>query len=557
MTQATRTEPGKEPRLALLRNTRGLGFVLISILIAGLVLFPIVSLVTIALSGSSDSLRHVAQYVLPRTLSTTALLMIGVVIGTAVLGTVSAWLVMTFRFPGRRVFLWALVLPLAVPSYLGAYAFVEFFSFTGPLQSAVRAIGGFETSRDYWFPSIRNTGGAALILSLVFFPYVYLAVVALLKLQGGRLVEASRALGRGSMSTFVQVLLPMLRPAIAAGVIISLMETLNDIGAVEFLGVETITFTIFDTWLGRRDVAGAAQMTMALLLLVFALVLGERWARSRQQALSTKSPLNAPMQTLKGPWALVATAWCAVPLLLGFGVPLWVLGGYAVDRLDTITDPDLHAALFTSLRFAVGAAVLTILAGLMLVYTLRLRNVAWLRLLVRLSSVGYAIPGTILGLGLFVPLAAFDNQLIAWFREPLGWPKGLLISGSGALILLAYLIRFLAIAEGNIDGGFRNIPHARDDASRTLGQGSLSTLLRVHVPVLWPALSAAALLVFIDALKELSATIFLRPFGMTTLSTHIYDFASRARVEETGVACMIIVLLGVLPVILVARRMSR
>ncbi|MGB1147127.1 MAG: ABC transporter permease, partial [Alphaproteobacteria bacterium] len=504
-----------------------------------------------------DSLRHVAQYVLPRTLSTTALLMIGVVIGTAVLGTVSAWLVMTFRFPGRRVFLWALVLPLAVPSYLGAYAFVEFFSFTGPLQSAVRAIGGFETSRDYWFPSIRNTGGAALILSLVFFPYVYLAVVALLKLQGGRLVEASRALGRGSMSTFVQVLLPMLRPAIAAGVIISLMETLNDIGAVEFLGVETITFTIFDTWLGRRDVAGAAQMTMALLLLVFALVLGERWARSRQQALSTKSPLNAPMQTLKGPWALVATAWCAVPLLLGFGVPLWVLGGYAVDRLDTITDPDLHAALFTSLRFAVGAAVLTILAGLMLVYTLRLRNVAWLRLLVRLSSVGYAIPGTILGLGLFVPLAAFDNQLIAWFREPLGWPKGLLISGSGALILLAYLIRFLAIAEGNIDGGFRNIPHARDDASRTLGQGSLSTLLRVHVPVLWPALSAAALLVFIDALKELSATIFLRPFGMTTLSTHIYDFASRARVEETGVACMIIVLLGVLPVILVARRMSR
>ena len=375
----------------------------------------------------------------------------------------------------------------------------------------------------------------------MFFPYVYLAVVALLKLQGGRLVEASRALGRGPMSTFVQVLLPMLRPAIAAGVIISLMETLNDIGAVEFLGVETITFTIFDTWLGRRDVAGAAQMTMALLLLVFALVLGERWARSRQQALSTKSPLNAPMQTLKGPWALVATAWCAVPLLLGFGVPLWVLGGYAVDRLDTITDPDLHAALFTSLKFAVGAAVLTILAGLILVYTLRLRNVVWLRLLVRLSSVGYAIPGTILGLGLFVPLAAFDNQLIAWFREPLGWPKGLLISGSGALILLAYLIRFLAIAEGNIDGGFRNIPHARDDASRTLGQGSLSTLL----------------LVFIDALKELSATIFLRPFGMTTLSTHIYDFASRARVEETGVACLIIVLLGVLPVILVARRMSR
>ncbi|MGB1155760.1 MAG: ABC transporter permease [Alphaproteobacteria bacterium] len=543
-----------------LRHQRGAGFVVLTLVIAGLVLFPIATLISMALGGTAESLSHVVQFVLPRTLSTTALLMIGVVVGTGVIGTVSAWLVMTFRFPGRRVFLWALVLPLAVPSYLGAYVFVEFFSFTGPLQSIFRGLTGLESAKNYWFPSVRNTGGAALILSLVFYPYVYLAAVALLKLQGNRLVEASRALGQGPWQTFVRVLLPLLRPAIAAGVVLALMETLNDIGAVEFLGVETITFTIFDTWLTRRDAAGAAQMTMALLLLVFALVLAERWARRRQNdgtEPATKKTPRLPSETLRGPWRWLAVLWCLLPIALGFGVPLLVLGGYALERLDTLSDPRLLEALATSLQIALLAAGLTVLAGLIMVYTLRLRGWRWLRGLVRLASVGYAIPGTILALGLFVPMAGFDNWLIGLFEGWFGWSTGLIVTGSGGLILLAYLIRFLAIAEGNIDGGFRNIPLARDDASRTMGRGSLMTLLRVHVPALWPALSAAALLVFIDALKELSATIFLRPFGMQTLSTYIYDFASRARVEETGVACLIIVALGVLPVVLVARRLSR
>lgn len=558
MSETVRTKTKKPFAVALLRNRHGLGFVILTLLLAAVVLFPIGTLLVMAFGGTNESLGHVLQFVLPRTLATTAFLMVGVVAGTSIIGTVSAWLVMTFQFPGRRIFLWALVLPLAVPSYLGAYAFVEFFSFTGPLQSLFRGLTGFESAREYWFPSVRNTGGAALILSLVFYPYVYLASVALLKLQGTRLVEASRALGQGTLRTFTSVLLPLLRPAIAAGVVLALMETLNDIGAVEYLGVETITFTIFDTWLTRRDAAGAAQMTMALLLLVFFLVYAERWARSRQSdTLGGKKQVAAPHQQLSGVWAFMAAFWCLLPIILGFGIPLLTLGGYAIDRLDTLADRRLHEALATSLQIAMLAAALTVIAGLIMVYAQRLRSGArWLRVLVRLSSVGYAIPGTILALGLFVPMASFDNWLIdrgeGWF----GWSFGLLITGSGVLILIAYLIRFLAIAEGNIDGGFRNIPLARDDASRTMGRGSLATLLRVHVPTLWPALSAAALLVFIDALKELSATIFLRPFGMRTLSTYIYDFASRARVEETGIACLVIVLLGVLPVIIVARRLS-
>ena len=558
MSQTVRTKTKKPFAVALLRNRHGLGFVVLTLVLAAVVLFPIATLLLMALGGTNESLGHVLQFVLPRTLSTTALLMVGVVIGTSFLGTISAWLVMTFQFPGRRIFLWALVLPLAVPSYLGAYAFVEFFSFTGPLQGLFRALTGFESAKDYWFPSVRNTGGAALILSLVFYPYVYLASVALLKLQGTRLVEASRALGQGAFKTFTSVLLPLLRPAIAAGVVLALMETLNDIGAVEYLGVETITFTIFDTWLTRRDAAGAAQMTMALLLLVFVLVFAERWARARQSdTLGGKKQAVAPHQALEGVGAFLAMLWCLLPILLGFGVPLLILGGYAIDRLDTLTDRRLHQALITSLQIAFLAAALTVIAGLVMVYAQRLRSGArWLRVLVRLSSVGYAIPGTILALGLFVPMASFDNWLIERGEGWFGWSFGLLITGSGVLILIAYLIRFLAIAEGNIDGGFRNIPIARDDASRTMGRGSLTTLLRVHIPTLWPALSAAALLVFIDALKELSATIFLRPFGMRTLSTYIYDFASRARVEETGIACLVIVLLGVLPVIIVARRLS-
>lgn len=559
MSQVVSTPPKKSNAVALLRNRRGLGFVALTLLIAAVMLFPIASLVLMAVGGTNDSMNHVVRFVLPRTLSTTALLMVGVVIGTGVIGTVSAWLVMTFRFPGRQFFLWALVLPLAVPSYLGAYAFVEFFSFTGPLQALLRGLTGFESARDYWFPSVRNTGGAAFILSLVLYPYVYLACVALLKLQGSRLVEASRALGRGPLNTLFGVLLPLLRPAIAAGVILALMETLNDIGAVEYLGVETITFTIFDTWLTRRDAAGAAQMTLALLLLVFALVFSERWARNRQSDTSGNKKNSAiQQQELKGPWPFIATLWCLLPIILGFGVPLLILGGYAVERLDTLSDRRLHQALITSLQIAFSAAVLTVIVGVIMVYALRLRPCAgWLRLLVRFSSIGYAIPGTILALGLFVPMAVFDNWLITWTKSWFGVSVGLLVTGSGALILIAYLIRFLAIAEGNIDGGFRNIPLARDDASRTMGQGAATTLVRVHLPTLWPALSAAGLLVFIDALKELSATIFLRPFGMRTLSTYIYDYASRARVEETGVACLIIVVLGVLPVIIVARRLSR
>ena len=558
MSETVRTKTKKPFAVALLRNRHGLGFVVLTLLLAAVVLFPIGTLLIMALGGSNESLGHVLRFVLPRTLATTAFLMVGVVIGTSIIGTVSAWLVMTFQFPGRRIFLWALVLPLAVPSYLGAYAFVEFFSFTGPLQSLFRGLSGFESAKEYWFPSVRNTGGAALILSLVFYPYVYLASVALLKLQGTRLVEASRALGQGTVRTFTSVLLPLLRPAIAAGVVLALMETLNDIGAVEYLGVETITFTIFDTWLTRRDAAGAAQMTMALLLLVFLLVYAERWARSRQSdTLGGKKQVAAPHQQLRGIWAFLAAFWCLLPIALGFGIPLLTLGGYAIDRLDTLADRRLHEALATSLQIAVLAAALTVIAGLIMVYAQRLRSGArWLRVLVRLSSVGYAIPGTILALGLFVPMASFDNWLIERGEGWFGWSFGLLITGSGVLILIAYLIRFLAIAEGNIDGGFRNIPVARDQASRTMGRGSLTTLLRIHVPTLWPALSAAALLVFIDALKELSATIFLRPFGMRTLSTYIYDFASRARVEETGIACLVIVLLGVLPVIIVARRLS-
>ncbi|MAH87425.1 MAG: iron ABC transporter permease [Kiloniella sp.] len=542
------------------QRLRGPMFVGLTMLIAALVLFPIGSLVWTALTGTPDSLGHIARYVLPFTISTTFWLMLGVIVGTGVIGTFSAWLVMTFRFPGARLFLWALVLPLAVPSYLSAYAFVEFFSFTGPLQESLRAVTGFESARQYWFPSIRNTGGAVLVLSVVFYPYVFLAVVALLKLQGNRLVEASRALGQGPFGTLVRVLLPALRPAIAAGVVLALMETLNDIGAVEYLGVETLTFTIFDTWLSRRDIAGAAQLTMVLLIFVYMLVLTERWARRRQQARRGSSErAGPPRQQLRGVWALLAILWCSLPVLLGFGVPLWVLGGYAVDRLDLLTDADLHRALLTSLQLALGAAALTVLAGVIMVYTLRLQAGPHrgLHLIVRFASLGYAVPGTILALGLFVPLAALDNLLAGWLRMGLGFSVGLLFTGSGALILLAYLIRFLALAEGNIDGGFRNIPLARDDASRTLGQGGLMTLLRVHLPALWPSLSVAALLVFIEALKELSATIFLRPFGLNTLSTFIYDFASRARVEETGVACLIIVLLGVVPVILVSRRIAQ
>jgi len=536
------------------------GLSIATILVAALVALPIVTLIVVAFSGNTENLVRLGSTILPRATATTLILLAGLAVLTGFVGALSAWLVTFFEFPGRRIFSWALVLPLAVPTYISAYAFVEFFGFTGPLQTLVRTLFGFTSARDYWFPEIRNLGGAVLVLSLVLYPYVYLSVRALFFLQGRRAIEAGEVLGASHSRILTKILLPLARPALALGIILALMEAINDIGAIEYLGVQTLTFSIFSVWVNQNDIAGSAQIALVLLVLVFGLILGERFARRGQRYSevgggSTTGPFKRYDLTGAGKWG--AFIGCTLPVALGFGVPFFVLGFYAQRYLTRGFDEKLISAIFTSVGLAGIAALITVLVALLLSYTVRVKGTKPINALVRFASIGYAMPGTIIALGIFLPLARFDNIVDGYMRDWLGISTGLLITGSGATLVYAYVVRFMVIAEGSIDGGFKKISTSLDMAAYCYGKGRLQTLREILLPLMRPAIATAALLVFIDSLKELSATLMLRPFGIETLAIYVHDLASRGRIEQASVASLIIMLVGVIPVIVLTRTTLR
>jgi len=526
------------------------------LLVSALAALPIVALFAIALSGTTESFAHLVNTVLPGSIATTVLLLIGVGIFTASIGTFSAWLVSFFEFPGRRLFAWILMLPLAVPTYIASYAFVEFFSYTGPIQNTVRYFGGFTLSGDYWFPDIRSLPGAIFVLSAVLFPYVYISVRAVFHLQSARLIETARVMGIGQFPILMKILLPLARPAVVLGVTLALMETINDIGAIEYMGIETLTFSIFSVWLNQNDMAAAAQIALLLLAIALFLIFMERWARREKsfvEGRSTSQKISYSRIHLTGAKGWVAVFLCAMPVLIGFGVPLLVLLDYAYAYFPAGLNGDLLEAFATSISLALAASAVTVLLGLVLTVAIRNTGSPMIEMLVRFSSVGYAIPGTIVALGIFLPIAMFDNYLDGLSRLWFGIPTGLLITGSGATIIYAYVFRFMAMSEGALDTGFKKLTPQLDAAARSMGRSPTATLIEVLLPLMKPAIATAALLVFIDSLKELSATIMLRPFGVNTLSTHIYDFASQARVEEAGIACLIIVAAGIVPAILITK----
>ena len=528
----------------------------VAILIALILLMPVAALTVIALNGELESFDHLYRTVLPRASWVTIKLLVGVGLVVASIGTVTAWLVAYYNFPGRRLLEWALMLPLAVPTYISAYAFVEFLSFTGPLQSVLRKIGGFQSAQDYWFPDIRSVWGTVLVMGLVLYPYVYLSVRTLFRYQSISMIDSARILGAGRLKLLVKVAFPLARPAIILGVALALMETINDIGAVEFMGTRTLTFSIFSVWLNQNDLAGAAQIALVLLLFVVVLMIAERISRRGRRfhdLISSKTIQPAERQTLTGLAALFASVSCAMPILLGFGIPVSVLGGYAVRRLEFGLDPSLYEALFTSVLLAGSAAVLAVLLGLILVFAARAGNNPAIAAVVRAASSGYAIPGTIIALGIFLPLAMFDNFIDGLMRSSFGISTGLLITGSGATIVYAYIVRFMAMSEGTLDVGLKKISPSVDMAARSLGRSQRQAYVFVLLPIMKPILLAAGLLVFIDSLKELSATIMLRPFGVQTLSTHVYDFASRGLVEDASVGCILIIVAGIVPVIILQR----
>jgi iron(III) transport system permease protein len=523
--------------------------------IAALVCLPIAALVVIALQGSAGLWPHLFAYVLPVATRDTMILLFGVGAIVSVIGTATAWTVTAYDFRGRAMLEWALLLPLAVPTYIVAYAYLDILHPVGAVQGAIRHLFGYASPAEFRLPDIRSLWGCVVLLGLVLYPYVYLTTRAIFLSQAANLVEVSRTLGSHRRSVFWRVGLPLGRPAIAVGVSLALMETLNDIGASEFLGARTLTVSIYSTWINRTDLPGAAQISLAMLVLVVALVLFERWARRHQRYnTAAQKPRVMQPERLTGGRAVLALVVCAVPILLGFVAPIVYLlseafkryqfagisGRIAVETLNTVV-----VSLITTL--------VVLGCGLIVAYAARLRSGIAAGLVARVSTLGYAVPGTVLAIGLLTPIGLFDQSFAAAAEALFGVSPGLVLLGSGVALIYAYSARFMAIATGGIEAGFSRISPSLDHAARMLGHTSTGAFRHVHLPLSKTALAAAGLLVFVDCMKELPATLLLRPLNFETLATHLYGEASRGTYEEASIAALIIVLIGILPVALLAR----
>ncbi len=523
------------------------------IIIALLLVLPLATLVILASGNSGDVWSHLLNNVLPQSSYVTVLLMLGVGVGTAVVGVGTAWLTAMCHFPGRRILQWLLVLPLAMPIYIVTYIYLELLDYSGPVQTLLRALFGFTSVRDYWFPEFNSLPGAILVMTIVLYPYVYLTTRLVFLMQGANMLEAARVLGAGPLRMFLRIALPLSRPAIVAGVTVALMESLNDIGAVEILGVQTLTFSIYDTWLNRGSLAGAAQIACFTLAIVVALISVERYARRNQRFTSNRHQHPPSRFRLSGLSSVLAFIACALPLTLGFIIPFAALAQFSSRRLEQLSDTALLQASVNSIVVSSFTALMAVAAAFVLVYAVRLKPTHFLQITGRAASLGYAVPGTVIAIGILVPLAGFDNWTDGWMRRYFGYSSGLLISGSAAIIVYACTVRFLALAHGSLEAGFGKISTHLDMAARSLGRTAGQTLRQIHLPLMAKAMATAALLVFVDTTKELSATILLRPFDFNTLATFVYERASLAVFEDASVASLIIVLIGMVPVIMLMR----
>ena len=531
------------------------GWLTSAAVVATAVLAPMAALAVAASAGSADHWRHLASYVLPAAVRTTALLLIGVGLITVALGTTTAWLVTAYDFRGRRALGWALLLPLAVPTYIVAYAYLDILHPVGPAQTALRAVLGYESPRDFRLPDIRSMTGCIVLLGFVLYPYVYLTTRAMFLMQAANLMDVARTLGVGRSALFWRVALPLARPAVAIGASLAMMEALNDIGASEFLGVRTLTVSIYTTWITRTDLAGAAQIALAMLVLIVGLVVFERRARQhRRYANDAQQPRPLTPHRLAGWRGALALGLGAMPVLVGFAIPAVYLVHAAVVRLRFAgLSSRIVTEAVSTVTMSVVATALTVGCGVLVVYAARLNRGWWPAVFARTAALGYAVPGTVLAIGLLPVVTGIDRLIDVAATRVLGISTGLLLLGSGAALIYAYVVRFLAVASGGIEAGFARISPSLDDAARTMGEGPGRRLWRIHLPMMRPAIATASLLVFVDCMKELPATLLLRPLGFETLATHLYGEAIRGTYEDAAIAALLIVLVGLIPVLVLAR----
>ena len=521
------------------------------LLLCAFLLGPVVALLVTAFGDSDGLWPHLVETVLGRYVLNTVLLMIGVGILAIGFGVSTAWVVTRYEFFGRRYLEWMLLLPAAIPAYIIAYTYTDFFEYAGPLQSGLRDIFDWQSPRDYWFPEIRSLGGATLVMASVLYPYIYMVTRIAFRLTSASLFEIALVHNK---SQFWTVGLPLARPAIMAGLALVLMEVVSDFGTVEYFAIETITLGIFNVWLGMNNIVAAAQISLVGFVFILSLLGLELYARSRQQyAGSGRShrPL-APLTPNMGGKAICYLV-CFVPLLFGFLIPVgvllkFVMGGAVLDQLLS-----LQGTILNSVFISATAACLVMLVSSIIVLTTTYKAGEKTRSVALIASTGYAFPGTMLAIGVLIFVSSIDRSLSGLTG---GYATGWLIGGFGVL-MTAYIVRFQAVGYGAMLSGVRRLPSNMMNASRVLGQGFSGSIARVILPLLSGSVLAGGLLVFVDVMKELPMTLLLRPFDFETLATYAYQFAKDEMLEEAALPALMIVIVGLFPVLVMNRMLRR
>lgn len=529
------------------------------VLLTLMVVIPVVSILGLSLFPKENIWPHLLSTVLPRYVMNSLLLMLGVSIGVLLIGVATAWFVTLYDFPAKKLFEWLLIVPIAMPAYVIAYAYTDLLEFSGPVQGFLRDMFGWVSAKDYWFVDIRTLPGAVFVMSLVLYPYVYITARAGFLELSPSMLESSRVLGRSQTYTFFKVALPLARPSIVLGLTLALMETLNDFGTVDYFAVQTFTTGIFDVWLNMNNLGGAAQISTIALTFVMLLVWLERISRRQQRYFQQGHHRfeHLPITRLSGTKKWLVVLLCLMPVVFGFLVPSSLLLYYSVLYFAESWTAEFRALFFNSISLSLIAAFVATLFAIILTYS-RWMSLGWFnRFAVRLTSMGYALPGVILALGVLIPLASLDRWLDSLSEKYFGYDLGLLFSGTVFAILLAYVIRFLAVAFGSVESSMTKVTPTMDMAARTLGYTASETLIKFHLPLLRGGIVAALLLVFVDCMKELPATLVLRPFNFDTLATYVYQYASDEQLERCALGALVIVLSGLIPIIILNRSLTQ
>lgn len=536
---------------------RYLSWKFLSLVVTILILLPLFAIGYHAIDGKWQNLSHLWQTMLGTYVINSTLLVFGTVFLALLFALPSAWIVANYRFWGQKTLQWLLCLPLAMPAYLVAYLYTDLLDYSGSLQILLRDFFGWRTPQDYWFPQIRTLYGACFVLALVLYPYIFLLVRVALLEQSENLIQSAKMLGAKPFHIFRRVTFPLIRPAIAVGIALVAMETLSDFGTVAYFAVPTLTTAIYDSWLGYHDLGTASQIAIFMLVMVLFFLLLEQYSRRRQKSYQRGYEKKATFKTLQG-WKLAtAHLWCWGLLTLAFFLPLGRLLYWSYEYFEESWNLNFVQYAINSLKVSILAAICTVFVAILLHLAHRLSfgkfSAKFTRLSLSLSSLGYAVPGTVLAIGLLSPLTFADHQLHAWLKALNLSPVGLIFSGSLFALVFAYTIRFSAMAIGSLETSLGKISPSLDMASQTLGKSGISMFRKVHIPLIYKGILTGGLMVFIEGMKELNASLLLRPFNFDTLATHVFTFTSDEQLEQAAMPAIVLVLVGLLPVIWLTR----